>query len=330
MDLTPQTLREVEFREKLRGYHPDDVDDFLEEVAVAVGQILTRLQAAESGLPPAPAPVAAWTDVKPAAPVPAPVPAAVVAEPVPAADAPTSDTLRRTLLLAQRTADLAISEAESSARQIVEHAEAEAARIKAEAQLAVSAMMDEATARTEGMVGDLEAKRANLEREIASLHTWASQHRDRIREALNDQIRSLDVWLSTNPPPRPTRPTPALRASSAGALPPRRALSSTTRSRPSRLGTTGTDDQPSEGGVLRRRGETSSQGNENFATGETSDSAAVAADDTANEVREISSPDQRTDAPGATSDGSSEDAESPVGSRDSGPGGLGSRLYRRR
>jgi DivIVA domain-containing protein len=36
MDLTPQTLRDVEFREKLRGYHPDDVDDFLEEAAVAL------------------------------------------------------------------------------------------------------------------------------------------------------------------------------------------------------------------------------------------------------------------------------------------------------
>jgi DivIVA domain-containing protein len=49
MDLTPQTLREVEFREKLRGYHPDDVDDFLEKVAVAVGELLDRLAAAEGG-----------------------------------------------------------------------------------------------------------------------------------------------------------------------------------------------------------------------------------------------------------------------------------------
>ena len=49
MDLTPQTLRDVEFREKLRGYHPDDVDDFLEEVAVAVDGMLARLRATEAG-----------------------------------------------------------------------------------------------------------------------------------------------------------------------------------------------------------------------------------------------------------------------------------------
>jgi DivIVA domain-containing protein len=29
MDLTPRALREVEFREKLRGYHPAEVVDFV-------------------------------------------------------------------------------------------------------------------------------------------------------------------------------------------------------------------------------------------------------------------------------------------------------------
>jgi DivIVA domain-containing protein len=31
--LTGSEIRTVEFREKLRGYHPDDVDKFLEDVA---------------------------------------------------------------------------------------------------------------------------------------------------------------------------------------------------------------------------------------------------------------------------------------------------------
>ena len=51
VDLTPSTLRQVEFREKLRGYHPADVDAFLEGVAVAVGDLLARLQAAEAADP---------------------------------------------------------------------------------------------------------------------------------------------------------------------------------------------------------------------------------------------------------------------------------------
>jgi cell division initiation protein len=41
VDVSPQTIRQVEFREKLRGYHQDDVDEFLERVAA--GGLVTRL-----------------------------------------------------------------------------------------------------------------------------------------------------------------------------------------------------------------------------------------------------------------------------------------------
>ncbi|MGH9065883.1 MAG: DivIVA domain-containing protein, partial [Acidimicrobiales bacterium] len=33
MEVASRTLREVEFRQQLRGYHQDDVDEFLERVA---------------------------------------------------------------------------------------------------------------------------------------------------------------------------------------------------------------------------------------------------------------------------------------------------------
>ena len=33
MELTPQRLREVEFKERWRGYDPEEVDDLLERVA---------------------------------------------------------------------------------------------------------------------------------------------------------------------------------------------------------------------------------------------------------------------------------------------------------
>ena len=48
MDVTPQVINEVEFHQKMRGYDPDEVDDFLERVAVAVGQLTDRLQEAEA------------------------------------------------------------------------------------------------------------------------------------------------------------------------------------------------------------------------------------------------------------------------------------------
>ena len=201
MDLTPQTLRDVEFREKLRGYHPDDVDDFLEEVAVALDGVLTRLRSAEAaagGAMPTPAAVSA------------PVAAAAVSDPN-----LSEGTLSRALLLAQRTADLAVAEAEQSARQLLDEARAEADRILAETQAKVGAMTEEARSSAESAVAELDQRRVALEREVAALQSWAAQHRDRLREVLSDQLRSLDIWLATSAVPRPATRTVAPAAPSA-------------------------------------------------------------------------------------------------------------------
>jgi cell division initiation protein len=208
MELTPQTLRDVEFREKLRGYHPDDVDDFLEEVAVALDGILGRLRAAEAaagGAVAVPVPAPPPQAPVPQAPPPAPVPA-----PAASSDPTLSEgTLSRAILLAQRTADLAIAEAEESSRQILDEARAEADRVLADTQSKVAAMTEEARTSAEASVAELEQRRASLEREVTSLQSWATKHRDSLREVLSDQLRSLDVWLTSATVPRPAaRPMP--------------------------------------------------------------------------------------------------------------------------
>ncbi|HVM65632.1 MAG TPA: DivIVA domain-containing protein [Acidimicrobiales bacterium] len=185
MDLTPQTLRDVEFREKLRGYHPDDVDDFLEEVAVALEGLLARLRTAEAAAGGAPAPVAAAALQQPSDPT------------------LSEGTLSRAILLAQRTADLAVAEAEESARQILDDARAEADRILADTQSKVAAMTDEARSAAESSVAELDQRRAALEREVAQLQSWATKQRDGLREVLSEQLRSLDVWLTSTSVPRP-------------------------------------------------------------------------------------------------------------------------------
>ncbi|MHB8465253.1 MAG: DivIVA domain-containing protein [Acidimicrobiales bacterium] len=201
MDLTPETLREVEFREKLRGYHPDDVDDFLEQVAVALEELLdgVRESDADDGAFPARSePTRVATPPPPTPPPPLPVvapPAAAVVRDAPVApEQVTDDTLRRTLVLAQRTADLAVAEAEDAAREILEHAQVEATRIR-----------EEAKAQADATVADVESRRAGLEREVAALQGWAVQHRDRLREALSEQVRSIDVWLAASTPPPSAR-----------------------------------------------------------------------------------------------------------------------------
>ena len=45
MEVSPKVLRDVQFREKMRGgYHPEDVDEFLEQAAVGIEEMQDRLR----------------------------------------------------------------------------------------------------------------------------------------------------------------------------------------------------------------------------------------------------------------------------------------------
>src|SRR2546427_674967 len=101
MDLTPQQLREVEFRERWRGYDPDQVDDLLERLAVGVETLQRQLDEARR-------------------------------EAQERAEADTA--VRRTLVLAQRTADEAVTEAQANAERLVAEAEERGHTIEAEAR----------------------------------------------------------------------------------------------------------------------------------------------------------------------------------------------------
>lgn len=107
MDVTPKLLEDVEFRAVFRGYDPEEVDDFLERVAVAFAQLHERLRDATEQVESANSRTAR-------------------AEARARESSDGDDTLRRTLVLAQRTADAAIKEAEESAAAIVEAAETQA------------------------------------------------------------------------------------------------------------------------------------------------------------------------------------------------------------
>src|SRR5690349_985818 len=116
MDITPQVINEVEFHQKMRGYDPDEVDDFLERVALAVGTLHDRLQEAADRVTQAERRATeAEQHVRTAPPS--------AAEPSGEDD---TDTIRRTLVLAQRTADAAIKEAEESAQHTMAAAQEQA------------------------------------------------------------------------------------------------------------------------------------------------------------------------------------------------------------
>src|SRR3954447_10706286 len=118
MDVTPQVINEVEFHQKMRGYDPDEVDDFLERVAVAVSQLQERINEADDRAR------AAERRATEAAETVRDAPAR---EEAPEVDE--TETIKRTLILAQKTADAAVAEAQAEAKQIIDSARDQARQL---------------------------------------------------------------------------------------------------------------------------------------------------------------------------------------------------------
>src|SRR4051812_39418356 len=137
MDLTPKLLTDIEFPMWWRGYKPEEVDEFLERVSVGVGELQQlvaelreRASAAERRL----------------------------------LERSDEDEIRRTLVLAQRTAEASLSEARAEAERLVRDAQERATALDAE--------IDERR-RTE--LGGLAKRRAVLEADIDALRAYVDE-----------------------------------------------------------------------------------------------------------------------------------------------------------
>ena len=185
VDVSPQTIRQVEFREKLRGYHQDDVDEFLERVAAGLEILQERLRQATER--------------------------AVRAEQAAGERREDDDSLRRTLVLAQRTADLAMKEAKEQAARLLQEAEGEAATITAEAEAEARRVTDEAQLQAREEVAQLESAREQLRDEVERLVRYLDEQRARAKAVLNEAAQNLDDALTTPAPPTVAAAGPARR-----------------------------------------------------------------------------------------------------------------------
>lgn len=171
MEISGKVLREVEFRDRLRGYDTDEVDEFLEKVAVAIDEMQAELSRLASRSPSKPREVddaASFDD----------------------------DSIRRTLVLAQRTADLAISEAREEADRLLGEARSQSEAILAQAHEAVRRMRDDAEEELHERVSRLEGERERLERETSSLVTLLEGERARLVQGLTAALRWVDESLA--------------------------------------------------------------------------------------------------------------------------------------
>jgi DivIVA domain-containing protein len=182
MDVTPQVLRDVEFREKWRGYSPDEVDDFLEQVAAGVEQLQARLREADERAIRAERRVLETSD----------------------------DDVRRALVLAQRTADAALAEAKEEADRRVAAAEEQARAVRVDAEERAAAELRE-----------LAERRAELEADVAALAAYVRDHRARLADELRGQLEWLKApgRLALPEPPVPVRtPEPQPEAEAQGEV----------------------------------------------------------------------------------------------------------------
>jgi len=181
MELSPQTIRSIGFSMVKKGYDPDQVDAFRDEVATVVEAAHNQAIAMEAR---ARAAVAKLHEISQNAPDRAP-------ESFSASD---NDVITRTLALAQRTADTTVAEARRDADAIVTQSRDEAERLLDNARALAAQTIDDSRAEARRAVeGDrvhaenelqsMLARRDFLLSDVDHLEQYLQAQRERLREA---------------------------------------------------------------------------------------------------------------------------------------------------
>ncbi len=165
MSLTPEEILGKRFHDAFRGYNHEEVDVFLDEVAVAFDAAFKDLQAARGRAEELEGQVLELKG--------------------------TEGMLKRTLLAAQRAADETMAEAKTEAAQLISVAEEEAAAAVASAKQ-----------QADDIIAGAMARQSQIEELTARLHGLQAAHLATLRAHLEDQLRALDA-LPAPPGPAP-------------------------------------------------------------------------------------------------------------------------------
>jgi cell division initiation protein len=194
------SLRTVEFRQTLRGYHIDDVDEYLERVAVDAEALQEQVRQAGERLKQAAERIAQLEGML----------QEVQLQPQSGAAAVTDDTLQRTLILAQKFVDQTQAEAETQARILVADAEERARRVLGEAEQRAKSVTEDTERHLREEINRLESIRTQLAGDVETISRHLENERNRLRGALSDMLSWVDEHvqpaaslLAQRPAPRP-------------------------------------------------------------------------------------------------------------------------------
>ena len=206
MELTPQAVRATAFKTVRKGYDPTEVDGFKDRAASAIESAQNQATAMEAR---ARAAVAKLQELTQAGATPkdeaAPTPAGTA---VPAGEeraakpgefrSDDAETISRTLLLAQRTADATVAEARTEADSILAAARAEATKIVEDAKVEGRKANESERIKAENEVQALVARRDFLVGDVDSLEQHIVTQRERLRDtasAIQEMVDRVPAGL---------------------------------------------------------------------------------------------------------------------------------------
>ncbi|QYG92806.1 DivIVA domain-containing protein [Iamia sp. SCSIO 61187] len=204
MDISSGLSGTKEFRIVKRGYDPDEVNAFLDQIALGVGELKRKLADAED---------AAKAARRAAESTPPPAPA-----PAPAQDAE-AEEIHRALILAQRAADEEVRKATEEGESLVASARKQAEELRADVEAELARRRDEGRAGLLAEIEELERVRDSLSSDVTVLERHVEEQREVVQAAIGELQSLLDhpeafrvateTGVSTTSPPIDRDPTPA-------------------------------------------------------------------------------------------------------------------------
>lgn len=168
MDISSSLSGTKEFRIVKRGYDPDEVDAFLDQIALGVAEL--KRKAAEA------------TDR---------AAAAAVGDPG-VTSSPATDEIQRALILAQRAADEEVRKATAEGEALMDEARERAAELLRRADEEVAERREQGQVALRGEIAALEARRDALAADVAVLDRHVDEQREVVQAAVGELQSLLD------------------------------------------------------------------------------------------------------------------------------------------
>lgn len=168
MDLSSSLSGPKEFRLIKRGYDPDEVDAFLDQVALGVAELKRRLAESEERIE------------------------ALATSPGPQAAGPKGEEIQRALILAGRAADEELRQARQDAERITADARTQSERMIGDAEGEVARRRDEGRTGLLEELRELGVARDELSNDIVVLERHVEEQREGLQAAIGELQALLD------------------------------------------------------------------------------------------------------------------------------------------